>query len=456
MKQLGRLFLLIAVAITAQSANALPRVEGQLQQILSAPQMAERQIGVMLTYKDAMPINGMLMNRYGTEMTMQRNADLSQANVLQLLQSFLRQEAPGRIQFNRYWLGNSMSVRAPARVIAQLLQSDSIQSARLIQTLHIVRPIFQGRTVQPADGFTYGLTKMRIPDVRAKAPTLDGRGIRVGILDTGIDETHPDLRGKVLAFKDFVNNKSNAYDDHGHGSHVAGTISGGNASGTNIGVAPGVKLIIGKIFDAKGSADEDKILAGLQWIADPDGNPSTDDGPMLVSNSWGGGYPTGNPTDDADCRALDAWMKLGILPVFAAGNDGPGAKTVGLPGACPSAFAVGATDSSDKIAYFSSRGPAVWNAGALLKPEVSAPGVNVHSSIPGGKYEDMSGTSMATPHVSGVAALVFQAHPGIKPDAVAKFIIQGSVDLGAPGPDPIYGNGRVDAFKALQLSFGVR
>jgi subtilisin family serine protease len=297
---------------------------------------------------------------------------------------------------------------------------------------------------------------MRIPELREKISTADGRGVRVGILDTGIDAEHPDLKGKTLLFKDFVNGKMTPYDDHGHGTHVAGTIAGSATSGTSIGVAPAATLIVGKIFSASGSASEDQIMEAMQWIVDPDGNPATADAPMLVSNSWGGGSASGDPADSAECRAVESWLKLSVLPVFAAGNEGPSARTVGLPAACPSALAVGATDENDKIASFSSRGPAVWSTGSFMKPLVSAPGVRVLSAAPRGKYVSMSGTSMATPHVAGVAALVYQARPNSRTEDIAKLMMAGAIDLGPAGQDPAYGYGRVDVIKTMEISFGIR
>lgn len=438
-------------------AHAVPQVEPSLARLLNSPQESERAIGVMLTYKDVSPVPpSLIFNRGGMERAMIINANNSQAQTLRSLQEMSARESAGRITFNRYWLTNSIALRAPARVVKQLLQDNAMASARLMITFRIVRPFNHGFIGRAAEPFTYGLQKLRIPDLRLKTSTADGRGVRVGILDTGIDAAHPDLKGKVLVFKDFVNGKTSPYDDHSHGTHVAGTISGGNASGTAIGVAPGVKLIIGKIFDADGSASEEQIQNGMQWIADPDGNPDTNDGPMLVSNSWGGGLPSGDPANEAECKAVDAWVKLGILPVFAAGNEGPQPRTVGLPAACPSALAIGATDEKDGVASFSSRGPAVWSNGSLLKPQVSAPGVRVFSSIPGGKYGSMSGTSMATPHTAGLAALVYQAHPNFRPDAIAKLLMAGTIDLAPTGPDQDSGYGRLDAMKALEISFGIR
>lgn len=268
-------------------------------------------------------------------------------------------------------------------------------------------------------------------------------------IDTGIDANHPELKGKVVLWKDVISNKTAPYDDNGHGTHVAGTIAGN----TGIGAAPGAKLIIGKVFSSGGSATTDGILKAMQWIADPDGKPDTKDFPVLVSNSWGGGSPskTKDPTDEVFCQAVDSWLKLGIAPIFANGNSGPRAPSVGLPAGCPGTIAVGATDSNDNIASFSSRGNADWKSGSILKPLVSAPGVNVNSAKAGGGYVEHSGTSMATPHVSGAATLLFQAKPNMTVKELAAMLVKGSKDLGKQGPDPDFGEGRINAMDSVEF-----
>src|SRR5262249_46298084 len=147
------------------------------------------------------------------------------------------------------------------------------------------------------------------------------------------------------------------YDDHGHGTHCMGTITGVGASGTQIGIAPGVSnLVVGKVFSASGGAQTSDLLRAMEWIADPDGNPATQDQPRVINNSWGGAMD-GDIDHDPFGPAVLTWVQLNIFPSFAAGNEGPGESTVGSPGGLPQSFAMGATDSNDSIADFSSRGP---------------------------------------------------------------------------------------------------
>jgi subtilisin family serine protease len=287
---------------------------------------------------------------------------------------------------------------------------------------------------------------------------LRGEGVRVGNIDTGIAPGHPDLAGKIVAWRDFVNGAASPYDDHGHGTHTAGTIAGGGAGGGPIGVAPGARLVVAKAMAANGAGPGSALLAAAEWMTDPDGNPATADHPTVINNSW-----SSSSANDTWFRPMvRRWRELGIVPVFSAGNTGPGAQTIGSPASYPEVVAVGAVDRAGAVASFSSRGPVVWQnldgqgpaAGTMLaKPDVAAPGVNITSSV-GNGYLSYSGTSMAAPHVAGVVALMRQASPGLDPDQIAGILRATATDLGAPGPDFQTGTGRVDANRALAAALG--
>jgi subtilisin family serine protease len=295
-------------------------------------------------------------------------------------------------------------------------------------------------------GYTYGLNSIHVPELKAEHPEINGSGVIVGSIDTGIDPTHPDLAGRVLAFKDFVNGKPDAYDDQGHGSHTCGTISGGNASGSQIGVAPGVRIVSGKVFGADGGATDDVILAAMQWIMDYDGQGHH---PAVISNSWGGPQDAAQDIDSEPLHKMTmAWVAANIVPVFAAGNEGPSAGSVGTPGGYPEVIAVGAVDSNNTVAYFSSRGPIKWMdankvAQPLDKPDIMAPGVSVYSSLPGNQYDSWDGTSMATPHVTGVVALMLQANPKLTVAQVKDILYKNAQAIGSD--HNTYGAGLVDA-----------
>ncbi|GAA2234665.1 S8 family serine peptidase [Promicromonospora sukumoe] len=269
---------------------------------------------------------------------------------------------------------------------------------------------------------------------------LDGTGATVAVLDTGIDATHPDLVGKVVAQENFTP-ESSPYDGHGHGTHVAATVAGTGAGsgGLRAGVAPGADLIVGKVLDDSGSGSESEVIAGMQWAAES--------GADVVNMSLGG-----DPTDGTDPMSLavdELSAAHDTLFVVAAGNSGPGASTVGSPGAATTALTVGAVDRDESLAEFSSRGPRVGDL--AVKPEITAPGVGIVAARSGGTsmgtpvdalYTGASGTSMASPHVAGAAAILAAQHPGWSSSALKDAL----VSTAAPADLGVYeqGGGRVD------------
>ena len=234
-----------------------------------------------------------------------------------------------------------------------------------------------------------------------------GEGMVVGIIDTGIDYRHPDLGNgfgpsyKVIGGYDFVNEDADPIDDNNHGTHCAGIVA---ADGLLKGVAPKAKLIALKVLNASGSGNWDDILAAIEWVSDPNNDDNFSDHLNIVSMSLGG---PGNANDPLS-TAVDNAVSLGTTFCIAAGNSG-NYNTIGSPGTARSAITVGATDMTDLIASFSSKGPNTI-IGAI-KPEVVAPGVDINSTITNGGYASYNGTSMATPHVAGLVALLKQLHP---------------------------------------------
>ena len=220
-----------------------------------------------------------------------------------------------------------------------------------------------------------------------------------------------------------------------------GVLVGGDAGGTAIGMAPQAQWIAARIFNDAGSATATAIHLGYQWLLDPDGDPDTPDAPNVVNNSWGFAYPGCNLEFEPDLLALRA---AGILPVFAAGNSGPAADSGVSPANNPSAFAVGATDNADAIYVLSSRGPSSCGGSGSVFPDVVAPGVDIRTTGLFGTYGDHSGTSLATPHVSGGLALLLSAYPALSAEGQAQLLREGALDLGPAGPDDVYGYGRLD------------
>ncbi|GAA2206005.1 S8 family serine peptidase [Nonomuraea monospora] len=258
------------------------------------------------------------------------------------------------------------------------------------------------------DGKARVALKESVPQVgapQAWAAGLDGAGVKVAVLDTGVDDTHPDLKGRIAESASFVPGEE-VKDVNGHGTHVASTVAGTGAAsnGDNKGVAPGAELLIGKVLGDDGYGQDSWIIAGMEWAAAR---------AEVVSMSLGSGLPDGGA--DPMAQAVDTLSaQHGTLFVIAAGNS-YGEGTIGAPGSAASALTVGAVDKSDRRAAFSSMGPLDRTYG--LKPDISAPGVAInaaHSSYnteADGPYWKLDGTSMATPHVAGAAAILLQRHP---------------------------------------------
>ncbi|KAA1418531.1 S8 family serine peptidase [Nocardioides humilatus] len=287
-----------------------------------------------------------------------------------------------------------------------------------------------------------GVAQIGAPD--AWAAGYDGTGVTVAVLDTGIDADHPDFEGQIADTQSFVPDEAVA-DVNGHGTHVAGTIAGTGAAadGKHKGVAPGADLIVGKVLAGPAGQGQDSwVLAGMEWAAQS--------GADVVNMSLGDSMASDGK--DPMSQAVNALSEqYGTLFVIAAGNAGP--ESISTPGAAADALTVGAVDDADRLAGFSSTGP-IFHTSAL-KPDLTAPGVDITAprsqDIPGGSgmYQTMSGTSMATPHVAGAAAILKQEHPGWSGQQLKEHLMSSSLGLD-PGYSPYdVGTGRVDVAAAI-------
>jgi serine protease AprX len=316
------------------------------------------------------------------------------------------------------------------------------QAIQALQEDHEVVRIYRD---QPVHAFLdSAMPIIRMPQVHSLG--WDGKGVRIAIVDTGIDPMHPDLQGRVVDMADWVG--QGPVDENGHGTHCAGIAAGSGAQsgGRYRGVAPGASIYAAKVLRRNGSGMMSDVMAGIDW--------AVDQGVQIISLSLGGsGSSDGR---DALSEMCDAAVNAGVIVCAAAGNDGPGNRTIGSPGASRLAITVGASTDQDLLAPFSSRGP---TADGRVKPDILLPGHLITAARAKGTsmgtpidsyYCEASGTSMATPVAAGLCALLLQMDPGLTPDEIKERLITTAIDLGEPAN--AQGRGRADALRAIQNS----
>jgi len=401
--------------------------------------------------------------------TLQESAKRSQTGLLAELEN---NKASGDILgFTSHWIVNSVVVKGTVDSIRQLADRADIERIEADLVIELIKPVpSEKELLSPMSTRGIGIA----PGVVAVGARrvwnelgIDGTGVIVGALDTGVAGNHPALQAKWRGntapvsecWLDAANlGHATPRDNHGHGSHTMGTILG-QAPGDTIGVAPGAQWIASNIiFSGTGVSFDNGVIASLEFMTDPDGDPlTTDDMPVVVNNSWGvneafTGY------FDCDSRwwdVIDNCEAAGVVTVWSAGNEGSGARTIRSPadrtatiGNC---FSVGATSAFSPfgVSYFSSRGPSGCGGAFAIKPEVCAPGSNIYSVNSAGGYQYMSGTSMSCPHIAGIIALMRAANPDVDVTTVKQILMDTATDLGSPGNDNNYGYGFVDAFAAV-------
>ncbi|MEP7034155.1 MAG: S8 family serine peptidase [Actinomycetota bacterium] len=374
----------------------------------------------------------------GTITALQAKADASQAPIRAILRSGTAQGKVART--TPLWISNAISVTATAEVIKVLGARAEVVSI----TPDKVVVVPSAGTPEP------NLTSVLAPAIWDLGYT--GAGVVVASLDSGVDATHPDLasrwRGGTNSWYDPYGQNPTPTDFTGHGTAITGVMVGGDAVGTSIGMAPGAKWIAAKIFNNSGASTTTAIHQAFQWVLDPDGDPNTQDAPQVVNGSWSiGSGPGCNLAFQPDLQALRA---AGILPVFAAGNFGSGGSSSVSPANYPEALSVGAVNNTDLIYSSSSRGPSTCGGRTRIFPDLVAPGVNIRTTDRYGLYQTLSGTSLSAPHAAGALALLVGSTPGLSPDRQQAALIATAHDLGSSGPDPIYGNGKLDVLAAHQ------
>jgi subtilisin family serine protease len=386
-----------------------------------------------------------------------------------------------------YWIANMIWVRGDLPVLTAMASRDDVAHIYANPKVRLDEPTRDPLTLGPqsTDTIEWNISKVHAPEVWAAGYT--GQGITIGGQDTGYAWEHPALKDQYRGWNgasadhnynwhDAIQqsdgnpcgeNSPEPCDDHGHGTHTMGIMVGDDPGHTNqVGMAPGAKWIGCRNMD-RGRGSPLTYSECYQWFLAPtdlnDMNPDPSKAPDVISNSWSCPPSEGCHDPMILKQVVEALRAAGILTVHSAGNGGSTCSSVNTPGAIYDAsFTVGNTTFDDQISLSSSRGPVTIDSSGRLKPDVSAPGTSIRSSYPGGGYLEFSGTSMASPHVAGLAALLFSAQPALigDVDQVESLIARTAVPLtslqecgGIPGtdiPNNTSGWGRIDALNALQ------
>jgi len=431
----------------------LEKLSGSLQQQIEEAGDVERAITVVIKLRDA-DLRGV---ESGTTADMLRtHATRVQEGVLE----FLMGEEDAVI-LNTFWLINAILANVTIDTLYELAYLEEVEE--VFENFEVTVPQPMSESYVSSSDVTWGLDRINAPEVWALG--FNGSGIRVCVLDTGVDIGHPDLEGKMWTdnaldptfpggwiefdWSGNVVTDSIPRDTHGHGTHTSGTVLGGNASGVAIGVAPGAWLMHGLVLPS-GSGSFAQCIAGMQWAVNPfdqHGNPAGERA-HVVSMSWGAyGYY------DEMIEPIQNMRAAGVVPVAAIGNGGEDSS--GSPANVYESFGIGAIDKYNKVAWWSSGEVVDWPASypePYMKPDFSAPGVYIYSSLPSGEWEYWSGTSMATPHVAGAIALILHANPNMTVDNIYDLLRITVEDLGDAGQDIRYGWGVIDAYEAVELA----
>ena len=361
----------------------------------------------------------------------------------------------GTVQSYRgYWFFNGIGIKATKSVLEELAKRADVD--QIISNGKYTVPPTEAHPAPPLTGLAPQDVQSNLVQIKAdqvwalkdgSGNAIQGLGVKIADLDTGALLTHPDLSARIVkaATFDLAGTKTSdtCTDVNGHGTHTAGIMVGGAASGTSIGVAPQASLYVAKVFDDTNNASNQSVAGGAEW--------AIGEGAKVINMSLGG--DTGQ-TDSFWFDQINQWDKLGIFIAASIGNSGPNASTTTSPGNVPNAMASGAVDSNDLVPSFSSRGPVIWNSVTFTKPDIVSPGVNIRSSNNSSTtlYITRTGTSMASPHTCGVAALVKQASPTSSGSSIRQILKSTADKVNTTTVSDYantFGNGRLNALAAV-------
>ncbi len=347
------------------------------------------------------------------------------------------------------WSINAVALNLPAHLVDEVASLPGIESISVDMqlTMNAVTPEIV--TTEPQ----WNLSDINTEYVWQQG--FAGEGVVVALMDSGVELNHPDLvgrwRGGENSWFDPYEGSPYPIDLNGHGTQAMSLILGGDASGYQIGLAPHAQWIAARLFNSEDQASLSAIHQAFQWILDPDGDPTTNDAPDVVNNSWGFSSTINQCYQEFsdDIRLL---REAGIAVVFSAGNYGPSSETSISPANDPGVVSVGSVDQFRDIDTFSSRGPGACDGGVF--PKLVAPGSLVFAAdrLPVG-YNVVTGTSFAAPHVTGAIALLKSAYPMATVSQIETALYDSATDLGTTGDDDLYGYGLLNVAAAYDLLF---
>lgn len=388
-------------------------------------------------------------------------AEKSQAGVVALAEK-------AGAAYTSFWISNTVRITGDKALAEKIAARSDVTTIEADDPVEVPAPL-PGTKEPRVDSVEWGVDRINAPEVWSDLG-IRGEGTVIGSIDTGVQVDHPALAATYRGLKadgsyDHAYNwfdpagvcpTSAPCDNNGHGTHTVGTMVGDDGAGNRIGVAPGARWIAAKGCGTSSCSQAD-LLASGQWMVAPTdasgSDPRPDLAPDVVNNSWGADI-----IDTWYKDTVQSWRDAGIFPAFSNGNAGTaGCNTAGSPGAYTNTYASGAFDSDGKIAAFSSRG--TGEAGTI-KPNLSAPGVNIRSAAPGGGYAVKSGTSMASPHTAATVALMWAASPALRGDVAAteKILDETAIDTddttcgGTAADNNVWGEGRLDAYAAVSAT----
>ena len=382
-------------------------------------------------------------------------------------QAKVRAELDGQhVKYQAFWGTNAIRVSSGSLATAQSLAGHAEVEGIYAPVAMEVPKVTQGTTEREINAVEWGIANINADDVWSQYGDK-GAGIVIANIDTGVQYDHPALvnsyRGNLGGgqfdhnynwFDAAGTSPSAPADGNGHGTHTMGTMAGDDGAGNQIGVAPEVKWIA-----ANGCCPSDAaLISSGEWMLEPTNlagaNPDASKRPNIINNSWGSQLPSNDPFME---DITNAWTASGIFGSWSNGNSGSACQTSGSPGSLASNYSAGAYDINNNIASFSGRGV---GQNGTIKPNISAPGVNVRSSVPGNAYASFNGTSMASPHLAGTVALLWSAAPALKGDVTATraLLDNSAIDKedaqcgGTADDNNVFGEGRLDALALLNAA----